>query len=300
MSAIAKGKSNVMSVNSSAVHTTNILHSVVTQDPSLSELKTPLPVKQEAESIKTLQSQMVKPENKKSQVNLEVSSDGSDLSDHHLSTIDEKVSFLEIGTQSRAREDSDQQAYPLKHQLVRGGSRQLPDTDKLDLPHADAAKQLQVRKKQAYAANSKLNQQQFKGYQSPKSPEARQKSNTQSGRTGQQAPLAVSSAYNTQFSKSHGHGQTSFLSTFKNFNQLQMAKEKNPQPAFTGAQSQQQIAPTNPEFFKTHQVRRSMEKLSLTVEEAEDIERAQQAELPKPYIPPNFKKQQPSQDKSDI
>lgn len=77
-----------------------------------------------------------------------------------------------------------------------------------------------------------------------------------------------------------------------------MAKEKNPQAAFTGGQNQQQIPQANPEFFKTHSVRRSMEKLSLTVE-AEDIERAQQAELPKPYIPPNFKKQQP-QDKSDI
>lgn len=43
-----------------------------------------------------------------------------------------------------------------------------------------------------------------------------------------------------------------------------------------------------------------MEKLSLTVDEAEDIERAQHAEMPKPYIPPNFKKQQPSQEKPDI
>ena len=84
---------------------------------------------------------MVKPENKKSQVNLEVSSDGSDLSDHHLSTIDEKVSFLEIGTQSRVHEDSQQKAYPVKHQNARGGSRQLPDTDKLDLPYADSNKQ---------------------------------------------------------------------------------------------------------------------------------------------------------------
>jgi len=149
MSAVLKGKSNVMSVNSSAVHSTNIMSCVVTQDPSLSDLKTPLPVKQEAESIKTLQSQMVKPENKKSQVNLEVSSDGSDLSDHHLSTIDEKVSFLEIGTQSRVHEGAEQKAYPLKHQNVRGGSRQLPDTDRLD-PHADTAKQQQARKKLAH------------------------------------------------------------------------------------------------------------------------------------------------------
>lgn len=33
-----------------------------------------------------------------------------------------------------------------------------------------------------------------------------------------------------------------------------------------------------------------MEKLNLTVDEAEDIERAQHAEMTKPYIPPNFKK----------
>lgn len=154
MSAVVKGKSHVMSANASAGNSTNILHCIVTQDPSLSELKTPLPVKQEAESMKTLQSHMVKPEYKKSQVNLEVSSDGSDLSDHHLSTIDEKVSFLEIGTQSRVHEDSLPQAYPLKHQNVRGGSRQLPDTDKLDVPHGDSGKQQQVKKKLAYT-NSK-------------------------------------------------------------------------------------------------------------------------------------------------
>jgi hypothetical protein len=54
---------------------------------------------------------------------------------------------------------------------------------------------------------------------------------------------------------------------------LQLAKEKNPQAAFVG-QNQQTMPQTNPDFFKTHQVRRSMEKLSLTVDEAEDIERA--------------------------
>lgn len=206
MSAV-KGKSNVMSVSSSAVHSSNVMRSVVIQDPSLSELKTPFPVKQEAESIKTLQSQMVKPENKKSQVNLEVSSDGSDLSDHHLSTIDEKVSYFEIGTQSRVHEDASQKAYPVKHQNARGGSRQLPDTDKLDLPHPDSNKQQQVRKKLAYP-NSKSNainsgaQQPFKGYQSPKSPEGRKKS--ASGKMAQQPALTASYNYNAQFSKSHG------------------------------------------------------------------------------------------------
>ena len=79
-------------------------------------------------------------------MNLEVSSDGSDPSDHHLSTIDEKVSFLEIGTHSRVKED-EQGAHPVKHQAARGGSRQLPDTDKLELPYADSYKQPQVRKK---------------------------------------------------------------------------------------------------------------------------------------------------------
>lgn len=122
-SAAWKGKSNAISTNASAVHSSNATHSIVVQDPSLSELKTPFPVKQEAEGIKTLQSQMIKPENKKSQVNLEVSSDGSDLSDHHLSTIDEKVSFLEAGAQSRVYEGSEQKAYLVKHQNARGGSR---------------------------------------------------------------------------------------------------------------------------------------------------------------------------------
>jgi hypothetical protein len=43
-----------------------------------------------------------------------------------------------------------------------------------------------------------------------------------------------------------------------------------------------------------------MEKLSLNDDEADDVERAQQhAEQPKPYIPPNFKKQQQQQDKPD-
>ena len=85
-----------------------------------------------------------------------------------------------------------------------------------------------------------------------------------------------------------------------------MAKEKNPLPAFTPTNAPftptntQQIANTNPDFFKTHQVRRSMEKLSLTVDDSEDISRDPHAEMPKPYIPPNFKKQQLSHDKSDI
>ena len=43
-----------------------------------------------------------------------------------------------------------------------------------------------------------------------------------------------------------------------------------------------------------------MEKLSLTVDDSEDISRDPHAEMPKPYIPPNFKKQQLSHDKSDI
>lgn len=61
-------------------------------------------------------------------------------------------------------------------------------------------------------------QQQFKGYQGQKSPEARKKSNTQSGRPGQQAPVAAPYNYNQAFSKSHGQQSTSFLSSFKNFN----------------------------------------------------------------------------------
>lgn len=79
-----------------------------------------------------------------------------------------------------------------------------------------------------------------------------------------------------------------------------MAQEKNPQPAFSNQNQIQPVANTNPEFFKTHSVRRSMEKLSLNDEEADDVERAQQhAEQPKPYIPPNFKRQQQAQDKPD-
>ena len=80
-----------------------------------------------------------------------------------------------------------------------------------------------------------------------------------------------------------------------------MAKEKNPQAALIVA-PQQQIPGTNPDFFKTHEVRRSMEKLSLTKEEAEDIERVRQGQNDKlkPYIPHNFKKQQLSNDYSDI
>ena len=151
--------------------------------------------------MKTLQIHMTYPEHKKSKVNLEVSSDGSDLSDHHLSTIDEKVSSLEIGTQSRVHEDSQQKAYPVKHQNVRGGSRQLPDTDKLEVPSAESSRPHEVRRKLGHP-NPKSHemkspsQQQFKGYQGPKSPEARKKSNTQSGRQGQQAPVAGPYNYN--------------------------------------------------------------------------------------------------------
>lgn len=154
------------------------------QDPQLSELKTPFTVRQHTESLKTLQSQVTKPENKKSQVNVEVSSDGSDLSEHHLSTVDEKLSFPDSGPHARNPDDhSLQQAYPVKYQTARGGSRQLPDADKKDFAtealHPDTIAQQQVRKKLAQpnmmgnALKQPTHPQHFKGYQSPKSREGR-------------------------------------------------------------------------------------------------------------------------------
>lgn len=148
MSAVHKGRAVAAAGSFSAVQS---IQSVVMQDPSLSELKNPFPAKKQNESIKTLRSEVIKPEHKKSQVNLEVSSDGSDLSDHHLSTIDEKVSYLEIGTQSRLQEgQNNQKAYPLKHQLMRGGSRQLPDTDKLEMQVPEFGKQMNRRTQHGY------------------------------------------------------------------------------------------------------------------------------------------------------
>lgn len=72
-----------------------------------------------------------------------MSSDGSDPSEHHLSTVDEKLSFPDAGPHARNADDhSLLQAYPVKYQTARGGSRQLPDADKKDFategPHPDS------------------------------------------------------------------------------------------------------------------------------------------------------------------
>ena len=171
-----------MSTTQSAINQVGPTQSFVVQDPQLSELKTPFTVRQQTESLKTLQSQVTKPENKKSQVNVEVSSDGSDLSEHHLSTVDEKLSFPDSGPHARKLEDhSPQQAYPVKYQTARGGSRRLPDDTKdfaFESLHPDSIGQ-QVRKKLASpsalgsAARQPAHPQHFKGYQSPKSREGR-------------------------------------------------------------------------------------------------------------------------------
>lgn len=115
---------------------------------------------------------------------MEVSSDGSDLSEHHLSTVDEKLSFPDSGPHARNLDDhSPQQAYPVKYQTARGGSRQLPDAEKKDFAieslHPDNIAQQQVRKKLASpsalggAPKQPAHPQHFKGYQSPKSREGR-------------------------------------------------------------------------------------------------------------------------------